>query len=999
MQSSTRDRDGVRVAGPWQSRAAGYVLALVITAVAVATRWLLDPLLGDHLELVTLFGAVAAVAWFGGYRPAVLAAIAGYVGTDYLIIELPGTAVLARAVVLAAYVLSCGLLILFAEVARRARLEAMRQRDRMRTTFASVGDAVITTDVGGLVTSMNPVAESLTGWVESDAVGRPLDDVFRIINEETRRPVESPAVRAIRDGVIVGLANHTLLIARDGAERPIDDSAAPISNPSSGIVGCVLVFRDVTERRRADRAIRRSERELTDLFDNASIGIHWVGPDGTILRANQAELDLMGYTHDEYVGRHIAEFHVDRSVIDGILVRIKKGETLTEHPARLRRKDGSIVHVLINTNGSFESGEFMHSRCFTLDVTDRRRAEEAHTLLAAIVSASDDAIISKTLDGVILSWNAGAERLFGYTSSEAVGQSIDLIIPPELRDEELQILEQLRRGERIDHFETVRVAKDGRRIHISLSISPLRDEAGRLVGASKVARDITHRMQAEEALRRGEERFRELANNIDQFAWTCDELGIATWYNKRWYEYTGTTFADMQGDGWKKVHHPEHIQRVAAGLAAAVASGQPWEDTFPLRGKNGAYRWFLSRAVPIHDPSGVVIRWFGTNTDVTEQVELEKALKRADRRKDEFLATLSHELRNPLGPISNALELLKISDGDEGTLRKSQATIDRQLTHLVRLVDDLLDVSRITRDRVELRRARVELASVIHQAVETVSPLTGSADQVVDVDLPQQPIYLDADPIRLAQVFGNLLNNAAKYTSPGGRIRLSAERTGMQVEVTVEDEGIGIPPEQLESIFEMFAQVDSSLERSWGGLGIGLTLVRRLAEMHGGTVEAYSEGLGHGSRFVVTLPITDALPRSQPQVPVMSQTQGSRPCRVLVVDDNRDSVDSLAILLDVHGHETRVAYDGPEALAVGEQFRPEVVLLDIGLPTLNGFEVCRKMRDSPWGKDITIIALTGWGQDQYQQQSNDAGFDQHMVKPPDIARLTAILASLPAPSE
>ena len=295
----------------------------------------------------------------------------------------------------------------------------------------------------------------------------------------------------------MGLANHTVLIARDGTERPIDDSAAPIRDDAGATIGAVLVFRDVTERRQAEEALRRKEAELRDFIENATVGLHWVGPDGIILWANKAELDLLGYTREEYLGRHIAEFHVDRPVIDDILRRLLNREELHGYEARLRCKDGSIKHVLINSSGLWEGERFLHTRCFTHDITDRKRAEESQSRLAAIVESSDDAIISKTLDGVIRSWNAGAERIFGYTAEEAVGRPITLIIPPERLDEERTILERLRRGERVEHFETVRVAKDGRRLDISLTVSPVRDDEGRVIGASKVARDITERKRAE----------------------------------------------------------------------------------------------------------------------------------------------------------------------------------------------------------------------------------------------------------------------------------------------------------------------------------------------------------------------------------------------------------------------------------------------------------------------------------------------------------------------
>jgi nitrogen-specific signal transduction histidine kinase len=412
-----------------------------------------------------------------------------------------------------------------------------------------------------------------------------------------------------------------------------------------------------------------------------------------------------------------------------------------------------------------------------------------------------------------------------------------------------------------------------------------------------------------------------------------------------------------------------------------------------LRGKDGQYRWFLSRAIPILDEQGKILRWFGTNTDITEQLAAEEVLREADRRKNEFLAMLAHELRNPLAPIRNALQILRVKGGDE-TVRSVSETMDRQVGQLVRMVDDLLDVNRITRGKIELRTHRVELAPIVQHAVEAVRPICENRGHDLSVTLPQHPLYLDADPARLAQVLSNLLNNACKFTNNGGRITLTAEEQAEQVVIRVKDNGIGISADQLPRIFTMFVQADTSLERSVSGLGIGLTLVKNLVEMHGGTVEALSEGIGRGSEFVVCLPISVAT--FEPQLPAPTElkpaTTVSR--RILVVDDNRDSAKTLAMLLDVTGHQTQIAFDGLEAVAAAETFRPEVVLLDIGLPKLNGYETAITIREQPWGKDMLLVALTGWGQDDDRQKSKDAGFDAHLVKPVEHSVLAKLLAEL-----
>jgi signal transduction histidine kinase/ActR/RegA family two-component response regulator len=367
------------------------------------------------------------------------------------------------------------------------------------------------------------------------------------------------------------------------------------------------------------------------------------------------------------------------------------------------------------------------------------------------------------------------------------------------------------------------------------------------------------------------------------------------------------------------------------------------------------------------------------------------ALQDADRRKDEFLATLAHELRNPLAPVRNSLHILRLAGSEDPTVTRVRAVMERQVDHLVRLVDDLMEVSRITRGKIELRRERTDLARVLRTAIETSQPLLDGAGHVLAVELPPGPLPLDADPVRLAQVFSNLFNNAAKYAEHPGRIQVRATREGGQVAVSVCDEGIGIEPEMLAHVFEMFTQVDGTHRRSQGGLGIGLTLVRSLVQLHGGSVAAHSAGIGCGSEFVVRLPlatgeVVQAAPREPPPAPV--------PLRVLVVDDNRDAADSLGVLLGFLGYSVEVAHDGAAALRIAERFHPGLVLLDLGMPEMDGYEVARRLRAQPRWRDVVLVALTGWGQEEDRQRSREAGFDHHLVKPTDLDALQQLFAEV-----
>ena len=382
---------------------------------------------------------------------------------------------------------------------------------------------------------------------------------------------------------------------------------------------------------------------------------------------------------------------------------------------------------------------------------------------------------------------------------------------------------------------------------------------------------------------------------------------------------------------------------------------------------------------------------------VDMQQQMRDALTESDRRKDEFLATLAHELRNPLAPVRNASHILKARMPPTPELQWARDVIDRQVTQMTRLIDDLMDVSRITRGTFELRREHVELDEVIRVAVETSRPLIDACGHQLVVNLPEAPITLDADVIRLAQVFSNLLNNASKYMGPGGRIAITAQRDGNMISVAVQDSGIGIPSDMLMQVFEPFTQLDNSLERTRGGLGIGLALAKRLVEMHGGAIEAHSSGSGQGSRFVVRLPVSARQGVVRASVlegpgPVSTVGRGRR--RVLVADDNNDSATSLSILLNDAGYDIRTAGDGVQALETAAQFRPDIALLDIGMPKLNGYEVARQIRNQPWGRHVLLIALTGWGGAEHRQLTAQAGFDHHLTKPVDPAALTRLLVSL-----
>jgi PAS domain S-box-containing protein len=1026
---------------------------------------------------------------------------------------------------------------------RRAEEQAHEQHERLRVTLSSIGDAVITTDAEGYITFLNPVAEALTGWTQDEARGRPLEEVFRIISEETRLEVEAPTLKVLREGTIVGLANHTLLIARGGAEVPIDDSGAPIKDANGRIAGVVLVFRDVSER---------------------------------------------------------------------------------------------------------------------------RRSEEAQARLGVIVSSSDDAIVSKTLDGIITSWNAGAERIFGYAAAEAVGRHISLIIPPDRLDEEADILARLRRGERIEPYETVRRRKDGRELAISLSISPVRDSAGRITGAAKIARDITGRKRAEaeregllareqaaraaaeaavrraaflaraseilassldyevtlqsvarlavpehadwctvdltgpdgalqrvavvhldpakirlaeeyrrrypphpddpggvaKVLRTGEpemypevsdEMLAQGARDAEQLEMlrevglksviivplvargrTLGAITLVTGKSSRRYSEADLAFARdlarraalavdnarlyreaqealrerglaldlhrgveerlsvlIEASG--RLFGPLHLDEVQAAIldlsgrlisadAYAVWRREPRNEAWQIAtavGLSVAFReeviraqdyaqssaparfegaltvedvkqapWLAQRreayrregveslmVIPLFlrgDFAGTIAFYYrrphrfsepevrvatalanlsaaalDAVTLYAEQVRLRAEAEEASRLKDEFLTTVSHELRTPLNAILGWARLLRQGRLDAAQEGRAFETIERNARSQAQIVEDILDVSRIITGKLRLDLRAVDLPAVVRAAVESVR-MTAEAkgvdlrsDDAADIG----PAWADAE--RVQQIAWNLLSNAVKFTPPGGAVRVGVEGTDAEVIIVVSDTGQGISPEFLPYVFDRFSQADSSSTRKYGGLGLGLAIVRHLTELHGGSVRAESPGAGRGATFTVRLPRAGR--RGEPSVPeegrgaageekVSVQPLPLEGTKVLVVDDEADARDLLETILGQYGARVRAAASAREALEALGEWGPDVLVADIGMPDEDGYMLIRQIRALPAaeGGNIPAAALTAYARSEDRRQALAAGYQLHVPKPVDPADLAAVVAELAA---
>ncbi len=793
------------------------------------------------------------------------------------------------------------------------------------------------------------------------------------------------------------------------------------------------------------RSTQDSESQFRRLLEKLPVGAYTCDAAGLITYYNQHAIELWGRAPalNDPVDRFCGSFKLfsaDGSPIahdDCWMARaLREGREYNGHEIAVERPDGKRVLALAHANPIWDaSGRLIGAVNVLVDVSDRQHALDAQTLLAAIVESSDDAIVSKSLDGRILSWNAGAERLYGYPADEAVGRSITMLVPPDRHAEEPAILERLGRGERIEHFETVRLTKQGRLIDVSVTSSPVRDGAGRVIGASHVARDITSRKLGEENLIALKDQLGTQLADVRRLQEMSVRLSTTLELQPILDETLRTAAAIEGADlGLLSLCDPEHnclqvgaslgfdegslaaVEHVPPGAGACDAAFQQQRrvvvedvESDPLL---APYREVARRvgfravhSTPLVTRSGKVVGVLSTHfrrphrpsdrethlidlcarqaVDFIENARLYAELREADRRKDEFLATLAHELRNPLAPIRNSLQILRMSEDLSPATERVRDIIERQVDHMVRLVDDLLEVSRITRGKIELRKESVDLVTVIRNAVETSKPLIDAAGQQLAITLSPESMMLDADPVRLAQVVANLLNNAAKYTDPGGQIWLTARTEGAAAVISVRDTGVGIPAEMLPRVFEMFAQVNRTLHRAQGGLGIGLTLAKNLIQLHGGSIEAHSEGAGRGSEFVVRLPLAT----SQAAAAAAPAARGSQPRapgrRILVVDDLRAAALTLARMLEKMGHEVRVAHDAETGLQMALAQPPELLISDIGMPGIDGHELARRVRQQPSLRGVRLVALTGYGHDRDRQQAHDAGFDHYLVKPAD----------------
>ena len=613
-----------------------------------------------------------------------------------------------------------------------------------------------------------------------------------------------------------------------------------------------------------------------------------------------------------------------------------------------------------------------------------------------VAGVKDYAIFLLSPEGMVRTWNAGAERIKGYTADEIVGQHFSKFYTEESiasgwPDHELTVAKLEGRFE----DEGWRVRKDGSRFWTNVVITTLYGPDGALSGFLKITRDLSERKAAEELLRQSEERFRLLVAGVKEYAiFMLDPDGCVVSWNDGAARIKGYKAREIIGQHFSAFYTSEDVAsgKPARELEVARQMGSVEDEGWRVK-KDRSLFWANVVITAIYDEDRRLVGYAKVTRDLTEKRKA-AALETADRQKNEFLAMLAHELRNPLAPISSGLHLLKLGDVDPQTMQQTTEMMERQVAHLVRLVDDLLDVSRVITGKLSFKRQAIDLSAAVDRAVEETRSTIDAHGHELMLSVPARPIIVDADAHRLAQVITNLLENAAKYTDKPSQIWLSVERRQDEAVIRVRDPGIGIAEDVLPHIFSLFVQADNSLARTRGGLGIGLNVVKRIVDLHSGHVDVQSAGLGHGSEFTVRLPVSKsgvAVPEPKPARRGELPKTPSR--RILVVDDNVDAALTVSTLLKAWGHQVHTIYSGAAALDAVRNFQPEVILLDIGLPGMSGYEVAQSLRAEPWAEGIIIAALTGYGQESDRQRSWDSGFDYHLTKPPDPDVLQSLLAS------
>lgn len=1006
--------------------------------VAILLRWLATPLIGAALPFITVFGAIAASVWLGGRWPAAATAAVGYALAVQMFADPPlhpGAGTMAAWTTLFAYALTSLVIIGFGESLRRERRRAALRSESLHTTLESIGDAVIATDEQGRVAIINPVAEVLTGWHAGSAVGQPVGAVFRIASELDDTLLPDTARQAVEFGRAVGPTMPAVLIGRDGRRVPVEEQAAPLRNGGGEIVGAVLVFRDISARRAEELRLRESREQLRRALAEAAMPTLLFDERGRVQLSNRAWTNGSGWRAEQIA-----------TLEDWMRLT---GSTIDVPPEASGARVDLGEHVVLGADGSQRLWQLTVTpighdgegrRLFVanaIDLTELRHADVSmRNSMRRLHMALDAAhMVAWEYDASNGHFHASGDlgELYGAAPGEALdfAQRAQRFVHAGDREAYRAAVNAAleRHDGYVQQFRVVR-PDDGRIVWMEEQARAFDPGDGRTLLAGVVMdiserkRDallLAHQKRVLEMVATGSplgDLLTALASTIEAHepSLLCTVLLVDA-QQRRLMRGAGQLIDGyvnaIEGSSYEAPHANPCAFSADTGAEAVVMdveSDRRWPQrwrrqallnglracrTIPVRLADGSVAAVLAlyrreAGGDLTADSRLVRVTMNLLSIIVERRRFEQSLHEANQRKDEFLAALAHELRNPMAPIRHAVAMLQQPGFDVARLPHMTALLDRQVRQLVRLVDDLLDINRVSRGRILLRLSQVQLSEVVAQAIETVTAMHPERAGDIELQLPPAPITLRADHARLLQVLGNLLANAVKFSDEGSRVRVAVAQEGNEAVLRVRDQGIGIAPHELGRIFELFVQVDGSKERSPSGLGIGLALAQRLVQLHGGRLTAHSAGTGRGSEFIVRLPLAVSAVSLEPSAAPPVRPEDTT-MRVLVVDDNVDAAESLASLLRLVGHRVEVANDGIEALERAQQWQPDVVLLDLGLPRLSGLDVSRRIREQPWGRGMRLVALTGWGQELDRQHTRESGFDAHLVKPVDLDALLAAL--------
>ena len=1022
---------------PWR-----YAIALLSVAAAVLLRWILIPVLHGNFPFITLYGAVAIAVWYSRWQPAAVSSLLGYLAARYLFFAPTGTeafTVAGEIVGLVAYGLSCGMIIYFGERMHRANDQHLqlfeskhtledtlaKEKELLATTLASIGDAVIVTDTQGHVTSINAEAERLLGWKNSEVVNRPLSDVFRIFDEHSRRPAENPVNRALREGVVVGLANHTILVSRDGKEIPIDDSAAPIRQGDGPVLGVALVFRDVTEQRVAQRAQAR----LAAIVEFSGDAIITKNLGSIIQTWNVGAEQLFGYRAQEVIGKPITIIFPDDRLNeeDAIIEKLRRGQAVERLETVRMAKDGRHIPVLVSISPLKDSdGNVTGASKIIHDVTDIVAAREAlireKELISTTLASIGDCVIVTDTQSRVTFLNPEAERLTGWTNSNAEGRPLSVVFrivnERTRRVAEDPVEKVLRLGTIVglaNH--TMLLREDGAEFLIDDSAAPIRDKDGSLFGVVLVFRDVTEQRKLYEA----REQLAAIVEYSGEAIATKNLDGIIQTWNASAEKLFGYRADEIIGKPVTILIPPERLSEEEE-ILSRLRRGLPAERLETIRLKKDGTSIPVSVTVsPIKDPDGDVIGASKLIQDITARNRLEKQRQQllareqslraqaeaAGRMKDEFLATVSHELRTPLSAILGWATMLNRGQLEPAMASRGIESIERNAKAQAQLVEDLLDVSRIISGKMRLDIKPVILTSIINEALDVVRPAAEAKSIRLKVNIDSDSDQLRADPARLQQIIWNLVSNSIKFTPARGEVTVNVGRSASMAEISVSDTGEGINPKFLPYVFDRFQQADSSVTRKHGGLGLGLAITRHLVEMHGGTIEAHSEGEGRGATFTVKLPVPaayrqtslmrDSGNRDRYSTPTESRALPNlQGIKILAVDDSKDTRELLSVVLEGCGATVTAASSVREALDIFAGWKADVLVCDIGMPERDGYAFIKAIRQLPpeKGRDTPAIALTGYVRVEDRSRALHAGYQMFVPKPIEAGELCSIVANL-----